>query len=152
VDRCAGPLPQRAANARSVGSTNEDLDIVVGVSCPTIRIHPVVMARAAATVSHLLGDRFTWGIGTGEALNEHVLADRWPPAPERLDMLDEAIELMRELWKGESVTFDGRYYSAENARIYDAPQRPFPVVMSAIGPSAANVAATCWRRLLDPWD
>jgi coenzyme F420-dependent glucose-6-phosphate dehydrogenase len=118
-----------------------DIGVVVGVTCPTVRIHPVINAHLVATAALLLGDRFTWGVGTGEALNEHVLADRWPPAPERIEMLEEAIVLMRELWKGESVTFDGRYYSAENARIYDIPEHPIEVVMSAFGPIAAAMAA-----------
>jgi len=125
----------------AIGERTSDIDIVVGVSCPIMRIHPVINAHLVATTSHLLGKRFTWGVGTGEALNEHVLADRWPPAPERIDMLEEAITLMRELWKGESVTFNGAYYSCENARIYDAPEQQIPVVMSAFGPVAAKVAA-----------
>ena len=125
----------------ALSERTSELGVVVGVTCPTVRIHPVINAHLVATASLLLGDRFTWGVGTGEALNEHVLADRWPPAPERLEMLDEAITLMRELWKGESVTFDGQYYSAENARIYDVPERPIPVVMSAFGPIAAKMAA-----------
>jgi len=116
------------------------LDVVVGVTCPIMRIHPVINAHAVATTSQLLGTRFTWGIGTGEALNEHVLGDRWPTAPERLEMLEEAVELIRLLLEGEEISFDGQYYTAENARIYDAPTDPVPIVMSAFGPKAAELA------------
>ena len=125
----------------ALAERTERVRVVVGVTCPIMRIHPVILAQSTATVSHLLGDRFTWGVGTGEALNEHILADRWPPAPERLEMLEESIELIRQLWTGEEVTFEGLYFRAENARIYDAPPTPIPVVMSAFGPKAAALAA-----------
>ncbi|HEY3483888.1 MAG TPA: TIGR03557 family F420-dependent LLM class oxidoreductase [Ilumatobacteraceae bacterium] len=125
----------------ALAERTERLGVVVGVTCPIMRIHPVILAHATATVWHLLRERFTWGVGTGEALNEHVTGERWPPAPERLEMLEEAVELIRMLWSGDEVTFDGLYFRAENARIYDAPSAPIPVVMSAFGPKAAAVAA-----------
>ena len=125
----------------AIAERTKRVDVAVGVTCPTIRIHPVVLAHATATASALLGERFTWGVGTGEALNEHVLGDKWPPAPERLDMLEEALEVIRELWTGDEVSRKGRYYTVENARIYDAPTAPIPIVVSAFGPRAASVAA-----------
>jgi coenzyme F420-dependent glucose-6-phosphate dehydrogenase len=125
----------------ALAERTSELGVAVGVTCPIMRIHPVILAQATATVSHLLGERFTWGVGTGEALNEHVLADRWPPAPERLEMLEEAVGLIRALWEGEETTFDGFHFRAENARIYDAPAVPIPIVMSAFGPKAASLAA-----------
>ncbi len=117
------------------------LDVVVGVTCPIMRIHPVILAQATATTSHLLGERFTWGVGTGEALNEHVLGDKWPPAPDRLAMLEEAIEVVRRLWSGDEVSMAGKYFTVENARLYDAPPVEIPVVMSAFGDHAAELAA-----------
>lgn len=126
-----GALSQRTS---SVG-------VVVGVTCPIMRIHPVVLAQAAATTACLMPDRFVWGVGSGEALNEHILGDRWPPAPERLEMLEEAVELIRRLWSGEEITFDGLHFRAENARVYDVPEHPIPLVMSAFGPQAADLAA-----------
>lgn len=117
------------------------IDVVVGVTCPIVRIHPVILAHAVATTSHLLGSRFSWGVGTGEALNEHVLGDRWPTAPERLEMLEEAIGLIRELLEGGQVSFEGLHFMAENARIYDPPEAAVPIVMSAFGPQAAELAA-----------
>ena len=117
------------------------LAVAVGVTCPTVRIHPAILAQATATTSRLLGARFTWGVGSGEALNEHVLGDRWPPAGRRLEMLEEAIAVVRRLWTGEQVTHYGTHYTVENARIYDVPHVPIPIIVSAFGPVAAEVAA-----------
>src|ERR1700754_4479333 len=105
-----------------------DLPLGTGVTCPTVRIHPAVLAQAAATSSLLLGGRFTFGVGSGEALNEHVLGDRWPGADERLEMLEEAVDVMRELWTGSVVDHRGRHYTVQSARIYDVPDTPPPVL------------------------
>lgn len=125
----------------ALAERTERVSVVVGVTCPIMRIHPVILAQATATTSRLLGTRFTWGVGTGEALNEHVLGDKWPTAPERLAMLEEAVALIRELWVGDEVSAEGDFYTVENARLYDAPEVDIPVVMSAFGPKAAEVAA-----------
>ena len=77
----------------------------------------------------------------GEALNEHILGHRWPPVETRLDMLEEAVEVIRKLWEGGLVTHHGRYYSVENARIYSLPDSPPPILVSAFGPEATDVAA-----------
>ena len=100
-----------------------------------------MLAQATATTSLLLGGRFFWGVGTGEALNEHVLGDRWPPAPVRLAMLEEAVAIVRELWTGDSVSHRGEHYEVENARLYDPPADEIPVVVSAFGPKASALAA-----------
>ncbi len=120
-------------------STN--LAVMTGVTCPTVRIHPVVLAQATATCELMLEGRFTFGVGSGEALNEHITGERWPPAPVRLEMLEEAVELIRRLWQGESVTHYGRHYTVENARIYSKPTSPPPVAMSSFGPRSMEVAA-----------
>ena len=125
----------------ALAERTQHIGVVVGVTCPIMRIHPVIIAQATATTSHLLGERFTWGVGTGEALNEHILGDKWPPAPQRLEMLDEAIGLIRELWTGDDVSFEGDFYTVERARLYDAPMVDIPVVVSAFGPRAADLAA-----------
>lgn len=117
------------------------LGVAVGVTCPTVRIHPAILAQATATCALLFEGRFTWGVGSGEALNEHILGDRWPPADLRLDMLEEAIEVVRGLWGGEQVTHRGTHYTVENARLYDPPVPPPPIVVSAFGPIAARLAA-----------
>lgn len=118
-----------------------DLPIATAVTCPTVRIHPAVIAQAAATSALLTDGRFTLGVGSGEALNEHILGDRWPGADERIEMLEEAIAIMRALWTGEVVHHDGPHYAVEHARIYDLPARPPRVLVSGFGPKATRMAA-----------
>lgn len=118
-----------------------DIDIAVGVTCPTIRMHPAILAQATATTASLLEDRFIWGVGTGEALNEQILGDRWPPAEIRLAMLEEAVEIIRELWSGESTTHRGDHYTIEDATIFDPPPSTIPVIVSAFGTKASETAA-----------
>ncbi|MDO8212172.1 TIGR03557 family F420-dependent LLM class oxidoreductase [Conexibacter sp. CPCC 206217] len=118
-----------------------DLPLGTGVTCPTMRIHPAVIAQAAATSALLLDGRFTLGVGSGEALNEHIYGDRWPGADERIEMLEEAIAVMRALWDGGVVHHDGTHYTVEHARVYDLPATPPPVIVSAFGPKAATLAA-----------
>jgi G6PDH family F420-dependent oxidoreductase len=117
------------------------LPVTTAVTCPTVRIHPAVIAHAAATSAVLLDGRFRLGVGSGEALNEHVLGDRWPAAAERLEMLEEAIEVMRKLWHGGMQSHRGRHYHVENARIYDLPDEPPPIIVSGFGPKATDLAA-----------
>jgi G6PDH family F420-dependent oxidoreductase len=117
------------------------LPITTAVTCPTVRIHPAVIAQAAATSAVLTGGRFRLGVGTGEALNEHIFGDAWPEAEVRLEMLEEAVEIMRELWKGGTVSYRGKHYTVENARIYTLPEQPVEVLVSGFGPKAVSVAA-----------
>jgi G6PDH family F420-dependent oxidoreductase len=117
------------------------LPVTTGVTCPTVRIHPAVIAQAAATSSILLGGRFSLGVGSGEALNEHILGDVWPEADERLEMLEEAIEVMRLLWRGGVQSHRGRHYRVSHARVYDLPDEPPRVLVSGFGPSATKLAA-----------
>lgn len=125
----------------AIAEATEGIEVGVGVSCPTFRMGPAVSAHAAATTALLLEGRFTWGVGTGEALNEHVVAERWPPAPVRLEMLGEAIEIIRQLWTGESVTYRGDHFTVEDARLFDVPAVPPPLLVSAFGETAARLAA-----------
>jgi len=117
------------------------LPITTGVTCPTLRIHPAVIAQAAATSSVLLDGRFTLGVGSGEALNEHILGDGWPSADVRLEMLEEAVHVIRRLWTGEQVEHRGAHYTVENARVYTLPDTPPPVFVSGFGPKAIDLAA-----------
>ncbi len=126
----------------AISQVTEEIQVGVGVTCPTVRTHPAILAHATATAACLLQGRFTWGVGTGEALNEHVLGQPWPPADIRLEMLEEAIEVVRLLWTGESVTNRGRYYTVEDARIFDLPEELPPLVGSAFGDRAVDVAAS----------
>jgi len=116
------------------------LPVTTAVTCPTTRIHPVIIAQAAATSAVLLNGEFRLGVGTGEALNEHVTGARWPSILQRLEQLEEAVEVMRRLWSGEFVTFHGQHYTVENARIYTRPDDPPPVYVSGFGPNAAELA------------
>ncbi|QIX27577.1 LLM class F420-dependent oxidoreductase [Nocardioides sp. JQ2195] len=117
------------------------LPVTTAVTCPTVRISPVVIAQAAATSAVMLEGRFTLGLGSGEALNEHILGDGWPTAEVRQEMLAEAIDLIRELWDGGFVNHRGRYYTADTARIYTLPDEPPPIFVSGFGPEATDLAA-----------
>ncbi|MFH8725203.1 TIGR03557 family F420-dependent LLM class oxidoreductase [Streptomyces termitum] len=117
-----------------------DLPVTTLVTCPTVRLHPAVTAQAAATSGVLLGGRFALGVGTGEALNEHVHGDAWPSFDQRAEMLEEAVEVMRELFSGNLVTHRGRHYTVDNARLYTVPEELPPVYVSAFGPKAAELA------------
>ena len=115
--------------------------VTTAVTCPTVRIHPAIIAQAAATASLLLDGRFCLGVGSGEALNEHILGDRWPEADERLEMLEEAVHVIRALWEGDVVNHRGRHYRVERCRIYDRPATSPPILVSGFGPKAIDVAA-----------
>jgi G6PDH family F420-dependent oxidoreductase len=117
-----------------------DLPVTTAVTCPTVRIHPGIIAQAAATSSALLGGKFVLGVGSGEALNEHVFGDPWPPADVRLAMLEESVEVMRKLFTGEVVNHYGDHYAVEQARLYTLPPEPPKIYISAFGPEAAELA------------
>jgi G6PDH family F420-dependent oxidoreductase len=116
------------------------LPVTTAVTCPTVRIHPAVIAQAAATTSLLFGGRFVLGVGSGEALNEQVLGDPWPLTDVRLEMLEEAVHVMRTLWTGDVVTHRGRHYTVEHARIYSRPETPPKVYLSGFGPASIELA------------
>ncbi|GGO22694.1 TIGR03557 family F420-dependent LLM class oxidoreductase [Microbispora bryophytorum] len=116
------------------------LPVTTAVTCPLIRIHPAIIAQAAATAQILLDGRFRLGVGTGEALNEHILGDQWPPAEERQRMLEEAVDVIRELWTGELVTHHGEFYEVDTARLYSLPDRPPPIYISGFGPKSVDLA------------
>jgi G6PDH family F420-dependent oxidoreductase len=117
------------------------MGISTAVTCPTVRIHPAVIAQAAATSAVMLGGRFCLGLGSGEALNEHILGDVWPEADERLEMLEEAVEVIRTLWQGGVQSHRGRHYRVSHARIYDLPAQEPKIIISGFGPKAVELAA-----------
>ncbi|ARS88372.1 TIGR03557 family F420-dependent LLM class oxidoreductase [Natrarchaeobaculum aegyptiacum] len=125
----------------AIAEATDEIDVGVGVTCPTIRIHPVNVAHAVATVDELFGDRFTFGVGTGENLNEHVTGERWPEHDVRLEMLDEAMGVMRDLWTGETTSHRGEHYTVENARLYTVPEEQPTTIASAFGPQTADWVA-----------
>lgn len=117
------------------------LPVTTAVTCPTYRIHPAIIAQAAATSAVMLEGRFVLGLGSGEALNEHVLGDGWPSIDVRLARLEEAVALIRELWDGGFVTRYGEHFSVDHARIYTLPDVPPPIYVSGFGPQATDLAA-----------
>ncbi|HEY3970596.1 MAG TPA: LLM class F420-dependent oxidoreductase [Solirubrobacteraceae bacterium] len=125
----------------ALAQTTSTMNVTTAVTCPTVRIHPAVIAQAAATCAVLLEGRFALGLGTGEALNEHILGGRWPRADERLEMLEEAVQVIRTLWQGGMQSHRGRHYQVENARIYDLPEQTPPILISGFGPKATKLAA-----------
>jgi coenzyme F420-dependent glucose-6-phosphate dehydrogenase len=125
----------------AIAASTDTIQVGVGVTCPIMRVHPAILAQAVATTALLLDGRLVWGVGTGEALNELILGDRWPPHDRRAEMLREAVTLIRRMWEEESVTHRGAHYTVEDARILDKPSEPTPIVVSAFGPDAAQLAA-----------
>jgi coenzyme F420-dependent glucose-6-phosphate dehydrogenase len=116
------------------------LVIGTGVTCPTIRTHPAIIAQAAATSAAMLEGRFFLGLGTGENLNEHIVGARWPAVEVRRAMMQEAIEVIRLLWRGGYQDHHGRFFTVENARIYTRPDTPPPIMVAASGRKSAELA------------
>jgi coenzyme F420-dependent glucose-6-phosphate dehydrogenase len=123
-----------------IAGATERLRLGTGVTCPTIRTHPSVIAHAAATSAVMMDGRFVLGLGSGENLNEHVVGEGWPAPDERLDMLEEAIEVIRLLWEGGYQTYRGEFYEVEQARLYTLPDEPPPIAIAAAKPQAAELA------------
>lgn len=124
----------------AISEATDRIRIGTGVTCPTTRIHPAIVAQAAATAAAMMPGRFFLGVGTGENLNEHILGDRWPPTAVRREMVEEAVELIRLLWRGGTQSHRGRHYLVEQARIYTLPDQPPPIYVAAAGPKAAALA------------
>jgi coenzyme F420-dependent glucose-6-phosphate dehydrogenase len=135
-----GHSPFAWSTVGAIAALTNRVGIGTGVTCPLIRYHPAVIAQAAATSAELSGGRFFLGVGTGEALNEHITGDRWPPADLRLEMLVEAVTIMRALWTGDNVDHEGDYYVIENARLYSLPDDPPAVYWAAAGEQSATLA------------
>jgi len=125
----------------AIAEATERIELATGVTCPTTRIHPAIIAQAAATAAALLPGRFSFGVGTGENLNEHILGDRWPPVAERQARLAEAIEVIRLLWEGGLKSHRGTHYRVENARIYSLPDEPPPILVAVAGEKSTDLAA-----------
>lgn len=123
-----------------VAQVTSRLELGTTVTCPSRRVHPAVVAQAAATAACMLPGRFFLGVGSGENLNEHVVGEAWPPAGIRLEMLEEAVGVIRRLWEGGQVTHTGRHYQVHTARIYTRPDTPPPIYVAAAGPKASELA------------
>jgi G6PDH family F420-dependent oxidoreductase len=124
------------------------LVVGTGVTCPMIRLHPAIIAQAAATTEALMPGRFFLGIGTGEALNDLVPDDRWPPSTAKLSMLEEAVRVLRTLWKGGDQSHHGEFYTVEHAELHDLPDAPPPIAVTANGIEAAELAGRLGTALV----
>jgi G6PDH family F420-dependent oxidoreductase len=138
----------------AISRTTDEVAVGVGVTCPLVRVHPAIVAQAAATTSLLFDDRFFLGVGTGEALNEHVVGVRWPPPAVRREMLEEAVGIIRALFSGETVEHRGEHYEVDNARLFDPPAAEVAIVVSGFGEESAELAGRIgdgyWGNAPDP--
>lgn len=124
-----------------ISQVTNKIEVLVEVTCPIIRYHPVIIAQASATTATLLEGRFSLGVGAGENLNEHVVGKGWPSVKERHERLKEAVSIIRMLWSGEVVNFQGRFYQVDSARLYSLPKHVPPIIVSAYGQNAAKISA-----------
>jgi coenzyme F420-dependent glucose-6-phosphate dehydrogenase len=125
----------------AIAQATNRLRLGTGVTCPTMRIHPAIIAQAAATAAAMMPGRFFLGVGSGENLNEHILGDVWPPSDVRLERLEEAIGVIRKLWRGGVQNHRGRHYTVVNAQIYSLPEELPPIYVAASGAKAMRIAA-----------
>lgn len=125
----------------AIAEATDRLIVGTGVTCPTMRTHPAIIAHATATAADLMPGRFFLGVGTGENLNEHILGQAWPEWDVRAEMLEEAVEIIRALWSGEMTSHRGRHYRLQNARLYTVPESLPPIRVAASGPRMARMAA-----------
>ena len=124
----------------ALGARTERIVMGTSVLTPTFRYHPAIVAQAFATLGHLYPGRVVLGLGTGESMNEVPLGIEWPEGKERFARFREAVRLIRELWDGERVTFEGDYYRTDKATIYDRPDEPVPIYLAGSGPAATRYA------------
>jgi G6PDH family F420-dependent oxidoreductase len=117
------------------------IGLATGVTCPFIRYHPAIIAQAAATTALLSEGRFTLGVGSGERLNEHIVGGGWRSVTVRHEMLREALEIIRRLWSGGYQSYEGKHLTLEDARVFDLPEEPPPIVVAIGGERSARVAA-----------
>jgi G6PDH family F420-dependent oxidoreductase len=125
----------------AIAEATDRLIVGTGVTCPTMRIHPAIIAHAAATAADLMPGRFFLGVGTGENLNEHILGQAWPEWEIRAEMLEEAVDIIRALWGGEVVSRRGEFYRVQNAQLYTLPESLPPIRVAAGGSRMARLAA-----------
>jgi G6PDH family F420-dependent oxidoreductase len=124
----------------AAATVTDSMRWTTAVTCPTVRTHPGIVAHAAATTATMMPGRFRLGVGSGEALNEHVFGARWPEADVRLEMLEEAVSVIRLLWEGGFKSHHGSHYTLEAARLYSLPDEPPPILVSGFGPKAIALA------------
>ncbi|MFI1991834.1 TIGR03557 family F420-dependent LLM class oxidoreductase [Actinoplanes sp. NPDC020271] len=126
----------------AIAARTERLGLATGVTCPTVRYHPAIIAQAAATLAIISDDRFTLGIGSGERLNEHVTGQGWPSVSVRHEMLAEALDIINLLWQGGYRSYEGKHLRLDDARIFDLPETLPVIAVAAGGKRAAELAST----------
>ncbi len=124
----------------ALGARTERVTIGTSVLTPTFRYHPAIVAQSFATLGCLFPGRVVLGMGSGESMNEVPLGVEWPDGKERFARFREAVKLIRELWSGERVSFDGDFYTTDKATIYDKPEQPVPIWLASSGPAATRFA------------
>ncbi|MGW6835273.1 LLM class F420-dependent oxidoreductase [Streptomyces sp. NPDC054949] len=116
------------------------IPLMTYVTCPTFRYHPAVIAQKAATMQILSEGRFRLGLGSGENLNEHIVGAGWPAAHVRLEMLEEAVDIIRRMFTGEYVSHHGAHFDVENAKLWDLPDQAPPLGIAVSGPRSCALA------------
>ena len=135
-----GHSPNAWVTLGAVAQATSRIPLMTYVTCPIFRYHPAVVAQQAATLQILSDGRFTLGLGAGENLNEHVVGAGWPPADVRHAMLQEALEIIRPLLEGETVTYRGTYLDTEAAKLWDLPDEAPPIGLAVSGPRSCELA------------
>lgn len=125
----------------AIGQRTQRMLMGTGVTCPSYRYRPQIVAEAFASLGLLSPGRVFLGVGTGEALNEIPAGGGWGPHHQRAERLEEAVALIRRLWTGQQISFQGRYYQVDQARLYDVPAPPVPIYVAAAGPQSMSLAA-----------
>ncbi len=145
-----GQSPQVWPWMGALGLATQKVTFGPGVTCASYRYHPAIIAQLAATLAVMYPRRFWLGIGTGEALNEHVVGGEWPDAPERLERMVESIEIIKQLFTGKKVRYSGKHLRMESARLYTRPETPCPIYIAASGPKTAETAGRLCDGLITP--
>ncbi|MDG9673680.1 TIGR03557 family F420-dependent LLM class oxidoreductase [Micromonospora sp. DH14] len=125
----------------AIAARTSTLRLATGVTCPTVRYHPAIIAQAAATMALVSDGRFTLGVGAGERLNEHVVGQGFPSVRGRHERLREALKIIRLLWQGGYQSYEGRHLHLEDARVFDLPDTPPVIAVAASGEASARLAA-----------
>jgi len=124
-----------------IAAKTSTIGLVTGVTCPSFRYHPAIVAQAAATLAIISDGRFTLGVGAGERLNEHVIGEDWPGVQKRHDRLTDALHIINRLWQGGYQTYEGKYLRVEDARVWDLPETLPNIAVASSGKKSAEIAA-----------
>jgi G6PDH family F420-dependent oxidoreductase len=132
----------------AIAAATDSIQVGTAVTCPTVRIHPGIVAQAAATVASMMPGRFMLGVGSGENLNEHIFGARWPAPGVRIEILEEAVQMIQQLWRGDWQNHSGKHYTVENARIFSLPEQPPPILIAASSARSAQLAGRLGQGLV----